>query len=227
MAPDHAPGAAQRGDPLLTRLGSLHTALLCDILDQLGQEPVFLGPQVQALQSGMRIAGRALTLRSAVTDQHRDQPYEELLGAYRRVRPGDVFVIAADGVGDSGLWGELLSIAARARGAGGAVIDGLCRDVEEIEALGFPVFARGPSPLDSAGRQEVVEVGAPVTVNGGVVHSGDYLLGDRMGVVAIPAGVVEDVIAHAEEKDRGESVVRAELERGEDIGEVFDRHGIL
>ncbi len=214
-------------DPLLPRLRALHTALICDVLDQLGHPPVFFGPQVQPLRRDMRLAGRALTLRSVATDRTEALPYNELFAAYRQIRPGDVFVVAADGVLDSGLWGELLSIAARARGAVGAVIDGLCRDVEEIESMDFPVFARGASPLDSAGRHEVVEVGGTVAVAGGLVATGDYLLGDRMGVTALPAALGEEVIARAEEKDRGESTVRAELARGEHIGDVFDRHGIL
>jgi 4-hydroxy-4-methyl-2-oxoglutarate aldolase len=223
---DRHPTGAET-DPLVARLQTLHTALLCDVLDQQGHQPVFLGPAVRPLSRDMRVAGRALTLLAVGTTERMHPPYRELLGAYRQVRPGDVFVVATQGVGDSGLWGELLSVAALARGATGAVIDGLCRDVAEIESLGFPVFARGASPLDSAGRQEVVEVGKPVTVAGGVVHPGDYVLGDRMGVVALPAELAEEAITQAEEKNRGESTVRAELARGDDIGEVFDRHGIL
>lgn len=213
-------------DPLLPRLEALHTALVCDILDQLGHVPVFFGPEVQPLRRDMRLAGRALTLRCVASDEA-TAAYGQLFEAYRSVTPGDVFLVAAGGVLDSGLWGELLTVAARARGAVGAVIDGLCRDVDEIESMDFPVFARGASPLDSAGRQEVVEVGGSVSIVDGLVHSGDYLLGDRMGVVAFPAALVEEVIVRAEEKNRGESTVRAELADGRDIGEVFGRYGIL
>ena len=93
--------------------------------------------------------------------------------------------------------------------------------------MDFPVFARGASPLDSAGRQGVIEVGAPVDLSGITVRRGDYIIGDRMGVVVFEQGVAEEVIAKAEEKARGESVVREALNRGEDIGDVFDAHGIL
>lgn len=220
------PARTAHTDPLLQRLQALHTALVCDILDHLGHVPVFFGPEVQPLRSDMRLAGRALTLRCVASDEA-PAAYGQLFEAYRSVTPGDVFLVAAGGVLDSGLWGELLTVAACARGAVGAVIDGLCRDVEEIESMDFPVFARGASPLDAAGRQEVVEVGGPVAIADGAVHSGDYLLGDRMGVVAFPAALVEEVIVRAEQKDRGESTVRAELADGRDIGEVFGRYGIL
>ena len=102
-----------------------------------------------------QVVGRAFTLASIPIDQPEEVPYEQLLAAYRFVAPGDVIVAATDGEVRSAVWGELLSAAARARGATGAVTDGLTRDVAAIETLGFPVFAQGVSPIDSAGRQAV------------------------------------------------------------------------
>lgn len=212
---------------LLRRLRRLHTALLSDVLDTMDVGVVFLGGEVRPLHPSMRLAGRALTMRTEAVTAPLDPPYREMIAGFARIRVGDVVLLAGDAGSPAGMWGELLSVAARARGAEGAVTDGLCRDVEQIEELGFPVFARGASPLDSSGRQEVVEVGSPVPVAGGMVSPGDYLLADRMGVIAFPAGSAEEAVTRAEEKDRGESTVRAELEAGEDMGAVFARHGIL
>ena len=127
----------------------------------------------------------------------------------------------------SAMWGELLSTAAMVKGAVGAVMDGATRDVDQISELGFPVFSAGFSPLDSAGRQEVVEPGTTVRCGNANVSPGDWVVGDIMGVVVIPHGLIEDVVRLAEAKDARESTVRDEFLRGEEIGEVFARHGIL
>jgi regulator of RNase E activity RraA len=109
----------------------------------------------------------------------------------------------------------------------GAVTDGLTRDVEPIERMGFPVFARGASPLDSAGRQAVRAFGRPVVCAGVEVHPGDLVFGDVMGVIVIPAELAEEAAGLAEEKNAGEDRVRLELERGDDPADVFERYGIL
>lgn len=212
---------------LPTGVDVVNTALLCDVLDGLGYRETSCGPLVRPLMPGARTVGRAFTLRTEAVDQRPEPPYEQLLGAYQQIRPNDVIVIASGGELRSGLWGELLSIAARARGAVGAVSDGLVRDVVQITELGFPVFAAGNSPLDSDGRQEVVEVGSPVTIGDVTVHPGDLVMGDAMGVVAVPAAVAEEAVGLAAAKGAAESTVRDELAAGADIGEVFARHGIL
>lgn len=208
-------------------LEMITTALLCDVLDRLGHRDVFCGPAVRPLAPGMRVVGRAFTLRTEPVDARPAEPYAELLGAYPKLGPDDVVVIASGGELRSGLWGELLSIAARARGAVGAVTDGLVRDVDQIIELGFPTFAAGASPLDSDGRQEVVEVGVPVEVGDTTVTPGDLIIADAMGVIAVPASAADEAVELAVEKAEGESTVREELAAGTDIGEVFDRHGIL
>lgn len=125
------------------------------------------------------------------------------------------------------MWGELLSTAAKVKGAVGAIMDGVTRDVEQTLEVGFPVFSVGYSPLDSSGRQEVVAHGEPVTCGMARVRPGDWVVGDTMGLVVIPAEIVDEVVRLAEAKDSGESTVREELLRGDSIGEVFKRHGIL
>jgi len=214
-------------DPLFARLGRLHTALVSDVLDALGHRTGAMDFRIRAAAGGAQVVGRAFTLASHPIEKPEEVPYEKLLAAYRELTPGDIVVLASNGELRSGVWGELLATAARARGAVGAVTDGLTRDVAALDAMGFPVFARGASPVDSAGRQAVAAFGEPVVCGGVEVRTGDIVFGDVMGVVAIPAALAEDALRLAEEKDQGEDVVRAELERGEDPAEVFERHGIL
>ncbi len=102
------------------------------------------------------------------------------------MQPDEVVVVATGNSRRNAPWGELLSTAAKARGARGAVIDGLTRDVRKIESLGFPVFASGIKPVDSRGRGVVVAYNAPVECAGVLVHPGDLVFGDYDGVVVDP-----------------------------------------
>ena len=183
--------------------------------------------RVRAVVPPAKLVGRAFTIASQPIAEPEPVPYEKLLAGFRHIAQGDVVVLATNGEVRSGVWGELLATAARARGATGAVTDGLTRDVAQLEQMGFPVFARGTSPLDSAGRQAVHAFGEPVVCGGVEVHPGDLVLGDVMGVVVVPTALAEDAVRLAEEKLSGENVVRAELERGDDPAEVFARYGIL
>ena len=123
--------------------------------------------------------------------------------------------------------GELLSTAARARGAAGAVMDGLTRDIRAIRGMKFPVFAGGIGPLDSKGRGKVMAVDVPVEVAGALVAPGDLVFGDADGVVVVPRAVEDQVVAAALAKVAGENATRDALARGEKLAEVFKRHGIL
>lgn len=208
------------------RLGRLHTALLSDVMDQLGFRDSAFGPDIRPMEPDQKVVGRAFTMRCEALEEPAEKPYEHLLAAYDDIGEGDVVVLhCADRV--SAMWGELLSTAAKVKGAVGAVMDGVTRDVEQTLEVGFPVFSVGYSPLDSSGRQEVVSHGDVIRCGLATVNPGDWIVGDIMGVVVIPAAMVESVVDLAESKDAGESTVREELLRGDRIGEVFERHGIL
>ena len=126
-----------------------------------------------------------------------------------------------------GPWGELLSTAARARGAAGAVTDGLARDVKLIRDMRFPVFCGGIGPLDSKGRGMVMKIDVPVDCGGVAVSPGDWIFADIDGVCVIPAALVEKTVKLALEKVSQETTVREELARGDLLKTVFARHGIL
>lgn len=211
---------------LAARMKALHPALVCDVLDGMGFRDSAIGPAVVPLRPDMQVAGPAFTMRWEQVDEKPEEPYAQLLEAYGHMRPGEVIVMQA-AEQESAIWGELLSTAAAARGVTGAVMDGTARDIAQTIDIGFPVFATGATPLDSAGRQEVVEFQTAIRCGDATVRPGDWVFGDLQGVAVIPAEMVEEAVALAETKDRGESTVREELLRGDDIGDVFARHGIL
>jgi regulator of RNase E activity RraA len=211
---------------LRAKFNSLHTALLCDVMDGLGFRKSAFDKGIRPIEPNQRLAGPAFTMRCEAVDSAPARPHQQLLAAFTEIEAGEVIVLQC---GDqvSAMWGELLSTAAMATGAVGAVMDGATRDVEQILEIGFPVFSAGFSPLDSAGRQEVVDFGVEVECGHARVRAGDWIVGDLMGVIVIPIELVEQVVTLALEKDARESTVRDELLRGDEIGEVFARHGIL
>lgn len=207
-------------------LQTLGTALVCDVLDGLGCRTSFLGPKIMRVWDSPAMAGPAFTLTCRPASDVPGEPYGVLFQALADRHEGAILVIAA---GDlvSGVWGELLSTAALARGLVGAVTDGLTRDVTGIVDVRFPVYATGTSPLDSAGRQDFAAFGEPVTIGGVTIRPGDWIVADNLGVAVVPAAHLDKVIELGMAKMTGESTVRQELAAGEDLGTVFRRHGIL
>ena len=92
---------------------------------------------------------------------------------------------------------------------------------------GFPVFATGLRPIDSAGRGLVVAHGTPIVCGGVLVHPGDIVFGDLDGLVVIPQAVEKEAIERAKVKAAGENQARNDLERGDLLRDVYDRYGIL
>jgi len=205
----------------------LSSAVLADVLDALGHRTSALPGSLRPLRVEWRVFGRAATLSTLPVAVEPLQPYAVELECVDALRPGDVLVATTNGDRGSALWGELLSTAARAHGAVGAVIDGLTRDAARILAMDFPVFAAGFSPLDSKGRLDGIVHGRPIRVGDCIVHPGDWIFGDMDGIVVVPAGLAGAAFPRALEKATGENQVRGELARGRSVREVFAEYGIL
>ena len=212
---------------IFPRLSHLYSAVLCDALDRLGYRRQGLSHALRPLYPEAQTIGTARTLRSVKAEGFPDRPYEKELEALDTARPGDVIVFSTGDDLSSGVWGELLSTAARARGAQGAVIDGVTRDASKIIEKKFPVFARGISPYDSFGRSEVVAYDEPIDCAGVTVNSGDIVFADFDGIVVIPESVAEAVVDAAEEKASREKIVDAEFKRGRKVREVFAAYRVL
>ena len=114
-----------------------------------------------------------------------------------------------------------------ARGARGAVIDGLVRDITKIEEINFPVFAAGIKPVDSMGRGIVTAYNVPVECGEVIVHPGDFVFGDHDGVIVIPNARVKEVLDLAYEKVTRENHSREELQKGAYLRDVFAKFGVL
>jgi regulator of RNase E activity RraA len=205
----------------------LYSAVLADVLDSLGHRSSALPPALRPLRPEWRLFGRAATLSALPVAAEPAHPYAVELECIDALQPGDVLVATMNGDRGSALWGELLSTAARAHGATGAVIDGLTRDAAKILQMDFPVFAAGFSPLDSKGRIDAVSHGQPIRIGECVVRPGDWVFGDIDGIVVMPAALAAEALPRALDKVRGENRVREELLKGRSVREVFAEYRIL
>jgi 4-hydroxy-4-methyl-2-oxoglutarate aldolase len=214
-------------EELLQRFGKLFSAVLCDAMDAMGLRQQSMVPGLAPVIPASIAVGFARTALSAPKPGIPDRPYEKELALIDELTPGDIVIFAALNDASAGVWGGLLSTAARAKGATGAVIDGVTRDAAHIRSLGFPVFARGLSPRDSLGRSETVAYDVEVECAGCVVAPGDLVFADEDGVVAIPRKHAVEILEAAERKVSREKIVEEEFRKGRKVAEVFAEYGIL
>jgi 4-hydroxy-4-methyl-2-oxoglutarate aldolase len=207
----------------------LYSGVISDVLDGLGHGHHAMAPNVRPLDESLVLFGRARTglYMPVYHVEPGINPYEWEIALVDDLKPDDVAVLACPPGNRIGPWGELLSTAARARGAAGAVTDGLARDVKLIREMRFPVFCGGIGPLDSKGRGMVMKIEVPVECGGVAVNPADWIFADIDGVCVIPAALAERTVTLALEKVSQETTVRDELARGELLKTVFARHGIL
>jgi regulator of RNase E activity RraA len=211
----------------------LFTAVVGDIMDQLGLHHQFLPPQIAPLHPDMVVIGRAMPVLE--TDWVADapgsnpalaQPFGLMLEALDDLKPSEVY-LCGGGSPRYALWGELMTTRAQILGAAGVVLDGYTRDRRGILALGFPCFAYGSYAQDQAPRGRVVDFRVSVQIGGVRVQPGDIVFGDDDGVCVVPQAAEQEVFTRALEKARGEKQVRAAIEGGMSAKAAFEHYGIM
>jgi 4-hydroxy-4-methyl-2-oxoglutarate aldolase len=205
----------------------LYTAVVCDALDRVGLRDQSPRVALQPLSVPGLLVGRARTTLWEELAQEDPRPYELELQAVDACQRDDVFIAAAGGSLRSGLWGELLSTAARQRGCVGAIVDGAVRDVARLTQMGFAVYARGTSPYDSLHRNRVIDLDVPVEIGGVRIAPGDLVFADRDGMVVVPQAAEREVIQAAWDKVHAENEVRDAIAGGMTATEAFRKYGVL
>lgn len=212
--------------PLIHRLAAIpYTGAISDILDEMGYRNQVLPSSIQALVPGQTVAGRAVTLLGEPCDiDDADVIFPPILEMLGEITPGDVLVYQSNDNVAAHL-GELSSETAKLRGARGAVIDGGARDTEYMVRLGFPVFCRYRTPADVRGRWQLLKRNVPIRIGAVSISPGDFILGDRDGVLVIPREKGGEVIAKAEEVVNTEDLVRQAILKGMLPIEAYRRYG--
>ena len=208
---------------------TLFTSVLSDCLDAVGVRDRALPSRIRPLDEDLTMVGRARTAAFMEVYHHDEgtNPYELEIALIDSLQADEIPVFACSNPARVAPWGELLSTAARARGAAGALMDGCTRDVRAVRAMQFPVFHGGVAPLDSKGRGRIMAVDTPIECAGVKVDPGDLIFGDADGVVIVPQAVENEVLRLAFEKVSGERDTLNDLLRGDKLADVFARYGIL
>ena len=156
---------------------------------------------------GSRAAGPARTVRCG--------PGDNLMvhAALDRTEPGDVLVLTLPEPEPYALVGELLATQAKVRGAAAVLVDAAVRDVEELEELGLPIWARWIS-IRGATKDAVGTLDEPVQVGSATIAPGDAVVLDADGAAVVPAARLDEVLAASRERAERELVKRAKLEAG-------------
>jgi len=169
---------------------------------------------IKPIDPKSRMLGRAVTVQCYPGDNlalHQ--------GIYA-AEPGDVLILDCHGYTEAGHFGDIMALACQVRGIAGVVIDGSCRDSEDIKELGLPVFVRGFNPSGTV-KASLGKVNVPVTCGGVRVNPGDMVLGDCDGVVVVPREKEDQVFEKAQAKFAKEEKLVEELKAGKTTLEIY------
>lgn len=213
----------------------LFSAVIGDVMDQMGLHSQFLPPYLNVLDRKMILAGRAMTVLEAdvfaETQEHSAnplmaKPFGLMFEALDSLKENDVYICTGASP-NYALWGGLMSTRAKHLKAAGVVLDGYLRDSNEILEIKLPVASRGCYGQDQGPRGKVIDFGIPLIIGQVRINPGDVIFGDCDGILCVPRTHVEGIINAAIEKVRGESAVRKALQEGMSTLEAFEKFGIM
>ena len=174
----------------------------------------FMDRRIQPLLRNKRVAGAAVTLAIPGQDS------TLLHHALGLLRPGDILVVDRLGDDKHACWGGGVTVAAKAAGAIGGIVDGPCTDLTEIEDSDFPMWCRGMSPITTRLYNLGGTLNLPISCGSVTVKAGDVILADESGVLVLPPGevaaIADAALARQERGERNQARVKA----GEKLGDI-------
>ena len=211
-------------DTLTQRLAACYTGAVHDVLRMMGHENIVLPPAIKAIAPGTKLAGPIWTVSGHI--DHTKSRHETLLGwcTLLAKAPSGHVIVCQPHNHEVALMGELSAQTLQARGVLGYVVDGGSRDTDLVLEQNFPVFCSFLTPADIVARWIPDGYGVPVTIGNVTISTGDYLLGDRDGVVIIPRALVDEVVAKTEEVVSTETDMRRALIGGMDPVEAYNTY---
>jgi regulator of RNase E activity RraA len=191
-----------------------YDSITCAISDCMGRFNAMTS-DMKPVFEGIRIVGTAVTVKTLAAD---------LAAAFKAIdvcQPGDIVVIDSHGSINTAFWGENMTMSALNRGVVAAVIDGACRDVEEIRKIRFPVICKGIVPNVGA-IAGYGDVNVSIQCAGVAVSPGDIIVIDGNGVVVVPMTEAAEVLQRAQQLLKTEHVLQEKIKAGATIGELVE-----
>ncbi len=210
---------------LADRLRNCYSGAVYDVLRAAGYLHQTLPHHLRPLNVKHKLAGPIFTIegkRDDTLDDHQSLlKWCELLSK----APTNTVLICQPHDGMLAHMGELSSETLVYKKVLGYIVDGGCRDSTFIENLGFPVFCNYFTPVDIVGKWAATALGEPIKIGEVTLHTGDYVLADRDGIVIIPAAITSEVVERTEEVLRTENLVRKAILQGVDPVDAYLKHG--
>jgi 4-hydroxy-4-methyl-2-oxoglutarate aldolase len=196
---------------LISHLAEFDAATLYEAAGQRGM----VDPAIKPMWLGAKVCGPVVTVSCPPRDNLM------LHHAVAVATPGTVLVATAAGYEYAGAWGEVLTVAAQARGIAGLVIDGAVRDIEAIRERRFPVFSRGLA-IGACKKEQIGTLHESINLGGVTVHSGDIVVGTADGAVILEIGSIEQVLKDAVARREREAEIFGQLQAGRTTIEILN-----
>ena len=204
---------------LIAELKAMDTASISDACDKLGIPCGLLG--IQAVIPGHKMCGEAFTVHYVPCGMEKGTVGDFI----DDVKPGQVVVIDNAGRTYCTVWGDIMTFTAKTKGIEGTLIDGVCRDVNGIEELGYAIYTKGKYMVTGKERVEVDGVNVPVSISGVQVRPGDIILGDDSGALCIPKEKAAEVLEVARKIEATEQAIIAEVKKGSTLKAAREKLG--
>ena len=203
------------------RLSKCYASAIHDVLREKGYGNCVLPPEIQALKRGQKLFGEIYTLSGHVDKTLTRHESLLLWSQVLSKVPNGKVIVCQPNTHSIALMGELSARALMVKETKGYLMDGHCRDVEEIIDAQFPVFCRLSTPADIVERWKYDALGDPITIGSVTICSGDYIIADMDGAVIIPQEVVEEVVTETEKVMNTESEMRKAILGGMDPEQAY------
>lgn len=204
---------------LIKDFKKMDTASVSDAMDKLGIPCGLLG--LQAVVRGNKICGEAYTVHYI--------PCGSLKGTVGDfiddVSEGQVVVIDNAGRNYCTVWGDIMTFTAKFKNIEGTVIDGVCRDVDGIEEMGYGIYTKGRYMVTGKDRVTVDSINVPISISGVQVCPGDIILGDDSGVIVIPKDRAEEALEIAKSIESTEQKIIEEVKKGSSLKDARKKLG--